>query len=118
MDSSPDWNRDADARGWQDSRQALVGRTAAVHKPWARTPRPADPSSPVPLDPTGLLSTTEYRARKKELEHGREQPGRALAGEGDKGGIGAAAYGARRLGRRRRRACVNVTVLSSFERTR
>ena len=81
MDSSPDWNRDADARGWQDSRQALVGRTAAVHKPWARTPRPADPSSPVPLDPTGLLRTTEYRARKKELEHGREQPGRALAGD-------------------------------------
>ena len=48
----------------------------------------------------------------------RRRRGRALAGEGDKGGIGAAAYGARRLGRRRRRACVNVTVLSSFERTR
>ena len=81
MDSSPDWSSDADAKGWQDSRQALLGRTAAVHKPWARSPRAATPTRHVPLDPTGMLSTTEYRARKKELEQGREQPGRALAGD-------------------------------------
>ena len=74
MEFSPDWSVDADAKGWHDSRHALIGRTAAVHRPWARTtPKPETPTRRQPLELS--TTTTEYRARKKELEHGRALPG-------------------------------------------
>ena len=58
MQYSPDWRTDGDAQGWQDSRKALIGRTAAVHHPWAT-----------------INSPSEYRRRKKALEDGRAMPG-------------------------------------------
>ena len=81
MQFSPDWKTDGDAQGWQDSRRALIGRTAAVHHPWVQSPREPSPASGArrPAEQMEQGTPTEYRLRKRELEEHRALPGDPMA---------------------------------------